>query len=731
MSLNPGQKLYQSAVLKSIQNPNTGFYSFFRLAFAEIEGEELVDSWYIQYLCYVLQNEYSRISQGKPRDKNIIFLLPPLTLKTTVLNYFNAWVWAIEGKFSILTIHSNVTFAESAISKSKRIFLSDWYTYFFGHRLRRNRTRDISSNLGGNRYAVSIKGREAPVKFDLVFLDSVLGIEQSEKTLDRDRVYKSYTTRFKYALKNNDRGSFFIIQDIKHPDGLVGRLLEKKANNYRLYSLPADDRGTIHPKGLTKFYKDGLLFPERMDADFLATQELDDSKFQSRYLLRTSVVKSKDSEGSDIDRELLLNSTDVEAIRAEIERVFFPVTYVFAKNWLAELPIINNRGGTRSSKTHSICQQLVIWLFTGIWKHGEIIETGRATIVREHSVTLSLTVQKTFEESILKQYSKNGRLLYDYVEHKKVLREYHYKGRIVALMGANEGQKLRGYESDILYCNEANELEYKEQFFQLMIRTKSFITIDHNPSDPYIWINEKLEKERTVTKKDVLTIVSTYKDNPYLPQRLIDEVEYYQITDKELWRVYGLGQYGKVEGLVLTNWEIIDEMPPTEHLSKYAGWCDFGFVDPFAMGVAGMIGEDMYVDEYIYQSYLTNSKLMALADEVDYPDVYTIADSAKPGDIKEWQNGGFLFDGVHKYKGSIEHGIGLLKKVRKIYVTRRSVGILKELMKYKYIVDKNGNTLPIPMDKHNHSIDGIRYYAMEMLNDNDTPQSPPRGVVIG
>lgn len=732
MSLSPKLQIQRAAVYASVTNRQTGFYSFVRLAFAEMEGEELLDNWHIQHVCHVLQKEANRVKAGKPKDLDIIYTLPPQTLKTSVIVCFNAWLWITHSNLSILTINATIGEAESATSRTKNLINSDWYVYHFGTMISKSRGRDFTSQTGGKRYSTGIHGRGVPEKVDFVFLDSVLEIGRSDKTVERDRVFKAFNTRFKYSLRNNDRGVFFILQDIKHPDGLVGRLLEKTPKKYKRYSLPADDRGDIVPKKLKRFYDkaDGLLFPQRIDREYLEQMELDDPKFQSRYLLRTTIQSENGTrENNEIDRAVLLNCTDVETLRSEIERIFFGVTYVFTKNWFSKKDIVNNRGGTRSSKTFSICQQLVLWLFTGIYRHDTIIETGRATIVREHSVTLSLTVQKTLETEILKVFSLNGRLLYDYVEHKKVLREYHFKGRVIALMGANEGQKLRGYKGDILYCNEANELQYKGQFFQLMIRTTNKVVIDHNPSDPYVWIKTELEEKRTLTKGDVDTIVSTYKDNPFLPQRLVDEVEYYKETDEALWKVYGLGEYGKVEGLVLNNWEIIDKMPPLDEMSKVAGWCDFGFTHPFALGVCGMIGEDLYVDEYVYEQFKTNQKLIELAELNEFPQIYTVADSAKPGDIEEWKNNGFLFDGVVKYKNSIEHGLGLLKKVRKIYITSRSTGLRREVMKYKYIVDKDGNTLPIPHDSNNHAIDGIRYYAMTFLQA-DTRESKRRGAVI-
>ncbi len=89
-----------------------------------------------------------------------------------------------------------------------------------------------------------------------------------------------------------------------------------------------------------------------------------------------------------------------------------------------------------------------------------------------------------------------------------------------------------------MYCNEANELDFKLQFFQLNIRTSTITLLDFNPDDPDIRINTELEQKRTQKRRDVKTIVSTYKDNAFLPQEMVDEIESLRGVDKVLRQVY-------------------------------------------------------------------------------------------------------------------------------------------------------------------------------------------------
>ena len=101
---------------------------------------------------------------------------------------------------------------------------------------------------------------------------------------------------------------------------------------------------------------------------------------------------------------------------------------------------------------------------------------------------------------------------YSGIDHNKTKKQYRYGKRLVEFIGADDEQKLRGAKRNILYCNEANELEYKQEFFQLLMRTENKIFLDFNPDDEQIWINQELEIKRSKEVGDVEVIVSNYKN---------------------------------------------------------------------------------------------------------------------------------------------------------------------------------------------------------------------------
>jgi phage terminase large subunit len=56
----------------------------------------------------------------------------------------------------------------------------------------------------------------------------------------------------------------------------------------------------------------------------------------------------------------------------------------------------------------------------------------------------------------------------------------------------------------------------------------------------------------------------------------------------------------------------------------------------------------------------------------------------------------------------VEKGINKMKEY-KIFITRNSVNIQKEIKSYKWQEDKNGRILESPVKFNDHALDAIRY----------------------
>lgn len=388
------------------------------------------------------------------------------------------------------------------------------------------------------------------------------------------------------------------------------------------------------------------------------------------------------------------------------------VTGVFEKAYTAiskkNIKILVMRGGTRSSKTYSITQLLVLWLISGkLWE----IELNKwlCTVARKNKTTIKGTVLRDFLEVIEQRwYTK----LIDFNRTDKI---FTYQWRKIEFIGADDPQKLKGWKRDILYCNEWNELDYKSEFFQLLIRTKHKIIIDFNPDDEDIWINRELEEKRMLTKKDVELIVSTYKDNSFLSEEQVNEIENIKEVDPMLWTVYGEGWYGKRLGRIYNNWEIIDDVP--EGAEYVCHGLDFGFAS-HECALYGLYRWNgwLVVDEEFYKTWYTNTQMDVdwRSNGVQSRAKEIFADSAEPKSIRELHDLKRNIKPVTKWPDSVEYWIRLLQWI-KIYITSRSDGVKSEAKKYIWKTDRNGNSTNEPIKEYDHARDAIRYGAMMKL----------------
>ena len=295
--------------------------------------------------------------------------------------------------------------------------------------------------------------------------------------------------------------------------------------------------------------------------------------------------------------------------------------------------------------------------------------------------------------------------LYKEEYHSKSNSEYDVNGNKVEFISLDQPQKIRGRKRDLLFINEANELNY-EDWQQLIFRTSEQIIIDYNPSDEFHWIYDKV-----LTRDDCSFYKTTYVDNPFLPRSIVEEIERLKDTDENYWRVYGLGERGQSRSLVFT-FQTTPKIPPQAKLVSYG--LDFGFSnDPTALVGTYMDGDNIYIDELLYRTGLTNQDIAKELERLGLDrrdEVY--ADSAEPKSIEEIYRMGWNVKPTSK--GAINQGIDLLRRY-KLHVTESSSNVIKEMRNYKYIEDKDGNLTNKPIDKYNHACDALRYSVINKL----------------
>ena len=371
-------------------------------------------------------------------------------------------------------------------------------------------------------------------------------------------------------------------------------------------------------------------------------------------------------------------------------------TPVFERNWAATKRFVVNQGATRSSKTYSILQVLIVKALSS--------ETPLTiSIVRKTLPALKKSVLRDFVH-ILESLG-----LYDEANHNKTDNVYELNGSTFEFFSIDNAVKYRGSKRDILFINEANELIF-EDIFQLQVRTTLQVFIDYNPSDNQSWIYDLIDNRGS----EVDFIKSTYLDNTFLEQSIIDEIEKLKFTDPDYWRIYGLGERGTSKDVIFQYSEIDDI--PVETAKLIGVGLDFGYSqDPTAVIEVWKLDNNLYLNEMIYQKGLTNDEIAKMLLEVGvtrYMDI--VADSAEPKSIEEIRRFGLKIHPAAKGKDSIQNGIDILKRHR-LHVTKQSTNLITELQRYKWAKDTSGNFLNRPVDIWNHGIDAVRYVALNML----------------
>ena len=356
------------------------------------------------------------------------------------------------------------------------------------------------------------------------------------------------------------------------------------------------------------------------------------------------------------------------------------------------------QGGTSAGKTFGILPVLI------------------DKAIKQPSLEISVVAESIphLRRGALRDFEKIMKWTNRFVDDRfnKTLLKYEFSnGSFIEFFSADDASKLRGARRDVLYINECNNVTF-ESYNELSIRTRKEIFLDFNPSNEF-WVHTELKEE-----SDSDFLILTYLDNEALDQSIVDQIE--KNREKAAtsnywanwWKVYGEGQLGMLEGVVLNNWQLIDKIPTEARLLGIG--LDFGYTnDPSAIIEIYNYNGQRIVNEVAYQTGMLNSDIARLLPKK----VIVYADSSEPKSIDEIRKHGIMIKGVTKGKDSINYGIDIMQQ-QDYLVTSNSTNLIKELRSYIWDTDKSGKRLNKPIDHHNHAIDAWRYHEMETVGIN-------------
>ena len=365
-------------------------------------------------------------------------------------------------------------------------------------------------------------------------------------------------------------------------------------------------------------------------------------------------------------------------------------------------------GGSSSGKSFSLAQRAILDLMDGQRNY---------LIVRK----VQATIKRSVFNEVTKAISNFKLTKYFSINKSDLLITCTLNGKQILFCGLDDVEKIKsitptnGVITDI-WIEEATEVDYKD-YKQLNKRLRGLtkvskrMTLSFNPILQDHWIYQEFfdiwQDDKQYVETDSLSILkTTYKDNRFLSSDDIFELE--NETDRYYYDVYTLGNWGIVGSIIFKNWTV-EDFDDTVFTSYYDG-IDWGFSqDPFAYVKASLdkVNKIIYICDEICSIGLLNNESSKLVKEKLQGRIVT-CDSATPQNIAEYNNLGVYAVPAKKGPGSIESGINWLKQF-KIKIHPRCVNFKNEISKYKYKEDRNGNVLPVAIDRDNHLLDALRY----------------------
>lgn len=401
---------------------------------------------------------------------------------------------------------------------------------------------------------------------------------------------------------------------------------------------------------------------------------------------------------------------------------------------------IVNVGGSRSSKSYSILQLLMLELITRkkikitVWRN--LKNVCRATVLEDFQEIIM------FNSSIYKNFKENK-------QHGSFT--YIPTGSKIVFEGADNIGKVLGSKQDISFFNEVSEFNY-DVYLQITQRTSDRIFADYNPSKDF-W----LEKYRF--DDESIFLHSTFKDNRFCPSKIVKQIFSYEpwesgtyeivrtniyyngkpisqtnqpprneenykkgTASEFMWLVYGLGIQAEKPNRIYKGWHKITQdyfnnLPYTSYFGA-----DFGTVNPTAFVEVKYNGDGaFYVCPRYYKPMNEISDSLPTVVHLKIPMIakgrsLVVCDSAKDKYIELLRNSNYMAVGAIKGGGSVELGITVIQGLTIYFVVTEE--FLMEYINYSWSLDRYGKPTDIPMKSDDHYMDAMRYvitYLIEFL----------------
>ncbi len=379
-------------------------------------------------------------------------------------------------------------------------------------------------------------------------------------------------------------------------------------------------------------------------------------------------------------------------------------------------------GGRRSGKSHDVVQILGI----------------TAMVEPNHFVPCCRKVGDTLKDSVYAEllgfFQSHNIPHYANKTEKEIILPNRSRFRCFGLNDADRLKSLKG--ATMIWIEEANECTEADidsldaglspsQYPGRMIFT-------HNPVPQipgslhwlqrrFLQIPHELSKAVIDPKTNALVLRTWYKDNFFCPEATRKVLEGYRETNPEKYKLWALGEFTKLEGVVFRNWDIVKEVPPEVEKESIGVGLDFGFSsDPSAAVRLWVRGRELWVKQLLYKTDLYNDALYSELRAAGVGEYDTVtADSARPDIIADLYRLGLLGIVGVKKRANYKEDVATRLQGYLIHFIEGDTDAIREVSTYSWARDKNGKQLPKLQDGDDHILDCITMRFSEYTGDVD------------
>jgi len=260
-------QLVKSACTKS-------FYLFCREFWSTIRDVPPVWNWHHEYICQKLQETVEDVLEGRPKKHDLIITLPPGTSKSSILSVLlPAYLHLRNPAFRFITSSFDQDLANDFGTLSRKVMDSDLYRkLFYQFKYTPNRIDHYRNQYGGERMmfqtGMSPTGRHA----DLIIMDDLIDPKSMSKESDIAKTNFYMNAVIRPRVVNIVSTPLILVMQRLHQQDPVAEWLSHKDAKIFHISLPAklSPDHQPKPKGLRKYYVNGLLDPVRLGEEALA-----------------------------------------------------------------------------------------------------------------------------------------------------------------------------------------------------------------------------------------------------------------------------------------------------------------------------------------------------------------------------------------------------------------------------------------------------------------------------